>query len=593
MPLLDIAIARPSFESYLGSLGVHQSVSSKDRNNVTFRNKKMLGLLWMSSEHFERLNLNLRHCGKRHSKFLIKAVLTLEAESPVMSEDRQEGLSNLPLIASSGTPKVHVELSNEGLEELDEREKLRRMRISKANKGKTPWNKGRKHSAETLKRIRERTKLAMQNPKVKMKLMKLGHAQRPCSKETRTKIGAGVRIGWQRRREKLMLQETCFLEWRNLVAEAARMGLVHEEELQWDSYEILSKQLQQEWSVNVEQRKRMPRPKGGKRAPKSLEQRRKIAEAISAKWADPEYRERVYAGLSKYHGTPVGLERATRRAMRRRSSGEAQPRRVSKKKEVVVEKSALNVMKMKIQQPRVKKRKAPLYEDPLASSKLEMIKNIRAQRAASEVKKNEALEQAKLLIAEAEKAAKALEVAARKNPIARASLTEARKLIAEAVHSIESIEKGQFSSHDNSVSAVKQKASIEKEIEALGIDSGQVHPKQVNGIPALEANEEDSVPFDVCKLPIPDSVNGRSCDFPSSFSRYQKNSEYSFRSLISDSQLRGLLVQTEPYGTMTCNGMPLPDGVKSQTSTGEVSSIPLVITKKWVRGRLVEVGVGE
>lgn len=31
--------------------------------------------------------------------------------------------------------------------ELDEREKLRRMRISKANKGNTPWNKGRKHSA--------------------------------------------------------------------------------------------------------------------------------------------------------------------------------------------------------------------------------------------------------------------------------------------------------------------------------------------------------------------------------------------------------------------------------------------------------------
>jgi len=29
---------------------------------------------------------------------------------------------------------------------LDENEKLRRLRISKANKGNTPWNKGRKHS---------------------------------------------------------------------------------------------------------------------------------------------------------------------------------------------------------------------------------------------------------------------------------------------------------------------------------------------------------------------------------------------------------------------------------------------------------------
>lgn len=37
--------------------------------------------------------------------------------------------------------------SAEDSEDLDEREKLRRKRISKANRGNTPWNKGRKHSA--------------------------------------------------------------------------------------------------------------------------------------------------------------------------------------------------------------------------------------------------------------------------------------------------------------------------------------------------------------------------------------------------------------------------------------------------------------
>lgn len=31
-------------------------------------------------------------------------------------------------------------------EAVDEREMMRRMRISQANKGNTPWNKGRKHS---------------------------------------------------------------------------------------------------------------------------------------------------------------------------------------------------------------------------------------------------------------------------------------------------------------------------------------------------------------------------------------------------------------------------------------------------------------
>lgn len=94
-------------------------------------------------------------------------------------------------------------------------------------------------------------------------------------------------MGWQRRREKLMVQETCYHEWQNLIAEASRNGYVGEEELQWDSYDMLNEQLEREWLESVEQRKKMPRLKGSKRAPKSLEQRRKIAEAIAAKWADP------------------------------------------------------------------------------------------------------------------------------------------------------------------------------------------------------------------------------------------------------------------------------------------------------------------
>lgn len=110
---------------------------------------------------------------------------------------------------------------------------------------------------------------------------------RLCSEETKMKIGAGVRLGWERRREKLMLQDTCHSDWQNLIAEAARNGLLGEEELQWDSYTILHKQYAQEWLESVEQRRIMRRPKGSKRAPKSADQKRKISEAIAAKWADP------------------------------------------------------------------------------------------------------------------------------------------------------------------------------------------------------------------------------------------------------------------------------------------------------------------
>lgn len=94
-------------------------------------------------------------------------------------------------------------------------------------------------------------------------------------------------MGWERRRQKLLVQESCYFEWQNLIAEASRQGSEDEEELQWDSYKILDGQLKLEWLESVEQRKTTPRTKGSKRAPKSLEQRRKISEAISRKWSDP------------------------------------------------------------------------------------------------------------------------------------------------------------------------------------------------------------------------------------------------------------------------------------------------------------------
>lgn len=87
-------------------------------------------------------------------------------------------------------------------EDVDERERLRRLRISSANKGKVPWNKGRKHSpgavaevkhhlrtpdihtcTETIAKIRERTKAAMRRPDVKSKVLAQKHT--PHSAETK------------------------------------------------------------------------------------------------------------------------------------------------------------------------------------------------------------------------------------------------------------------------------------------------------------------------------------------------------------------------------------------------------------------------
>lgn len=98
------------------------------------------------------------------------------------------------------------------------------------------------------------------------------------------KISEGVRRGWSLRLQRLMVQDGCFVEWRDMVADAAKKGFAGGVGLQWNSYKILTEQMRQEWLENLQKRRSMPRPRGNRRAPKTPEQRRKIAEAIAAKW---------------------------------------------------------------------------------------------------------------------------------------------------------------------------------------------------------------------------------------------------------------------------------------------------------------------
>lgn len=582
MPLLDIATAQASLPNPLGPLRAQSHVHCKVFSSpFTFGDDKRLLSLGKCIEFRRKIN------GFERSKLWIKAIATFEPQSLVHKGDgnRKTSRGNEQLGANSDTLTAQVESLREDSMTLDDREKLRRKRISKANKGNTPWNKGRKHSPETLQKIRERTRLAMQDPKIKMKLANLGHAQ---SKETRVKIGHGVRLGWQKRREKQMMQEGCYFEWQNLIAEASRRGYTGEGELQWDSYNILRQQLEFEWVESVEKRKTTPRPKGSKRAPKSLEQRRKISEAIAAKWADPEYRERVFSGISKYHGTPVGAERKPRR---RPSGGSQSARQDFTRRTNDTEKGNT---RSPIQQLR-RRTKTPSYKDPLARSKLEMIKNIRAERTATETKKNEAIEQARSLIAEAEKAANTLEAAAMRSPIARASLIEARKLIAEAIQSIESVDTGYSVSNDSisneidrhpdpSLAPTKQVSEVEKEINAGNGGLGQVALRQVNGTKILETSKDEDLNF--CNLAFNDILNGEKELHHLGTSAYGLPS-LSMASPVDHSSSRKQPDQVEPNGSLKSEKINLPNGSRVQYVKEETPSKPDT-TKKWVRGRLVE-----
>lgn len=143
----------------------------------------------------------MMRCAAAAAPLNIKAVAT--TLEPICSTDPipYNGLHHHTSFKTSSPNQPSIEEEDVSTEfDLDDKEKLRRMRISKANKGNTPWNKGRKHTpgtylhsilfflvakpfssflllfkyyfplsklcAETVQRIKERTRLAMQDPKV-------------------------------------------------------------------------------------------------------------------------------------------------------------------------------------------------------------------------------------------------------------------------------------------------------------------------------------------------------------------------------------------------------------------------------------------
>ncbi|GMH05593.1 hypothetical protein Nepgr_007433 [Nepenthes gracilis] len=114
------------------------------------------------------------------------------------------------------------------------KETQRRRKIGQANKGRVPWNKGRKHSAETCARIKQRTIEALRDPKVRRKM---SEALRAHSDIVKKKIGISLRRLWGERLKWKQLGEKFYLLWTESIAEAARKGGIDEEELDWGSYE--------------------------------------------------------------------------------------------------------------------------------------------------------------------------------------------------------------------------------------------------------------------------------------------------------------------------------------------------------------------
>ncbi|KAJ9537638.1 hypothetical protein OSB04_030371 [Centaurea solstitialis] len=443
----DIATPQPSFRSSLYSLGF-QPLHHHHHHHVS---------RWRYFHKPNRIIIKTLDISSSSSAgLMIKAVATLEPRCSPSDNKKENGNAQQQQQQLSIDSNQTSSSSSSSI--LDEKETLRRKRISKANKGKEAWNKGLRHTPVFL------LVLAV-------------------SRETRLKIGASVRLTWDRNRIKRRMISRCHREWLNLLAEASRKGLYGEQELQWDSYDTINEQLEKIHQKGVESRRRPKSTTPGKRIPKTLEQRRKISEAIAAKWADPidglwrnAYRDRVQSGMAK---------RYERSSVTRDPTKKKEPKKIKaeKKKEPRV---------IRASRPKVKKISSQArYKDPQAGYKLEMIKSIRAQRAGSDPKIREAVTRANVLIAEAQRAAEALEVAAAKNPMAEASLVETRKLIAEAISYIESIEMLHSPSPDVKTE-IEQRGGVNG-VGSLGLSDAGIGSKHVAEDMHVVANGKEHI----------------------------------------------------------------------------------------------------
>lgn len=155
------------------------------------------------------------------------------------------------------------------------------------------------------------------------------------------------------------------------------------------------------------------------------------------------------------------------------------------------------------------------------------------------------------MIAEAEKAAKALEATEMKSPFAQASLMESRKLIAEAIQSLQSI------------------------------DTKGITASNVPSVALAMANEENDTEFEVLSQSHMLPINGKKMLSSSDYNKFSED----LGKCSSDQQMETEKDQSSEYKT---DPSPTVLGIQSIKNETQPKLPAAVVSKKWVRGRLVE-----
>ena len=189
------------------------------------------------------------------------------------------------------------------------------------------------------------------------------------------------------------------------------------------------------------------------------------------------------------------------------------------------------------------------------------------------------------MIGEAEKAAKALEVAATKSPIAQASLIESRKLIAKAIQSLESIDTQIIISVRNVPSVAFTQTNKEKVAEFEVLNQSLMVP--LNGHKTLSSSDHKFAD-DIGKFSSQNLVNGDSelhLTSSNGCASYLDGINRKIEEPSSPYQQK----ETEHDHSSEYNIDPSPTVLGTESIRDETQPRPPIVTKKWVRGRLVEV----
>mmetsp|Transcript_10380 Transcript_10380/g.18371 ORF Transcript_10380/g.18371 Transcript_10380/m.18371 type:complete len:417 (+) Transcript_10380:93-1343(+) len=250
-----------------------------------------------------------------------------------------------------------------------------RAKISAANKGKTPWNKGRKHSPETIARIKERTRIAMLKKKEK-KALELGYESleayeevlqkekerkkkaggpndRTLSQETKKKISEKLKARWADPvyRATQTAKAVQNLGGRNgfrnrTHTEETRRQISEKVKAQWKNPEYREKLTKVAQNVSEETRQKISASLKARwenlkqnnqtaigMNKKSKEHKKKIADAIRAKWADPEFRARMDA---QYAERRAKRQKENPKPKKRARSPQPRASRLAKKEGIAI-----------------------------------------------------------------------------------------------------------------------------------------------------------------------------------------------------------------------------------------------------------------